>query len=748
MLEITRGPDQTNPLIDMRDEAEEELAGVFANGRYFGDASLMTGIAFPRGIVEDDEGARTTNAAKIQAAIDAAGPGTTIRLPNFRFYCDQLNIPPGKPGIIIEGGGQTLIINRTSDFPNNNYVVFKGFADRIADAVGMHEYWPGEPNQNSFIAYNIGGGHPHNFDAPDVMYVSIPIYQQTLDDVRTAKMIEVASVQDNQDGTATVTLAEDLPIDLGAAEAVATVSGGAVTEITITNSHGVGYYSVYYNGQIRQPRVKIDPPSGGGTTATAKIKLNAPIHEFLIVNPGLGYQTAPEVVITPANGASATAQIDPVTGKVINIFIGLLGSGFEESPTVTLATDGSPTEEAEVVATIGPSLIADFDITDGGTNYSPSSPPAVTIDAPLFQAKYVRGGTKVSSISRQTVTLDPEGRATKENYPIGSVVWLCNGPTFTDADGQYFRALAVPGGGVIELDRTVRTEDFRAGLTCLVPGPFIERLTFRNLQIGGLGTLGFNSILLSGAYDVKLDNVQMVPGDDDLKPDHFYFTKTQFVRIRNYEGLVTWQTSHNCSIQDSQLTGLVTHSNAKDFTFQRCIIGGPLRLWYFSERFTFRDCAFTQSGTGPNPQDQDVFYASEASSRIHGWIVMNFLEVQSWMCGILSKQPIGFSRLFANLERKRRQQLAKPLRGLRIHSCSGINSSVRPARNSAIASFAKPDSWLAVRSIWRSNSASSAISSSNQVASRSCFGSGSLAASENARCNCSVMRDRLQRIVT
>jgi hypothetical protein len=61
-----------------------------------------------------------------------------------------------KEGLIIEGGGKTLIIYRAGQA--NNRVVFSGFANRITDAVGMYIYLPGETNQDSSTTIDVGGG--------------------------------------------------------------------------------------------------------------------------------------------------------------------------------------------------------------------------------------------------------------------------------------------------------------------------------------------------------------------------------------------------------------------------------------------------------------------------------------------------------------------------------------------------------------------------------------------------------------
>jgi hypothetical protein len=206
-----------------------------------------------------------------------------------------------------------------------------------------------------------------------------------------------------------------------------------------------------------------------------------------------------------------------------------------------------------------------------------------------------------------SVTLSPASRADSTRYPKDSWVYLCTGPAFDDVDGRYFRVVSTDSNtGVVTFYENVRDEDFITGQTCLVPGPFVENLAIRNVKVGGIQFRGNASIVISGGVNLTLENVQMVAGDTDLIADGMGLVECQNVRIVNCFGDVEQGSGQNFSIEDSWLEGFVTHAFGRDFTLSRCRIDGPMRIWFGSYRYTFRDCEFDLSVSDP-------FYGSDSS---------------------------------------------------------------------------------------------------------------------------------------
>ena len=89
-------------------------------------------------------------------------------------------------------------------------------------------------------------------------------------------------------------------------EAVATITGGVVTAITIT-TWGYGYSST--------PTIEISAPPSGGTQATATAVFSATIQAIVIFNRGYGYTSAPTVTLSGGNGTGLVLGT-PVIGDM------------------------------------------------------------------------------------------------------------------------------------------------------------------------------------------------------------------------------------------------------------------------------------------------------------------------------------------------------------------------------------------------------------------------------------------------
>jgi len=108
------------------------------------------------------------------------------------------------------------------------------------------------------------------------------------------------------------------------ASATATVSGGVVTGLKITNP-GTGYTG--------EPTVLIGQVTPGGTAGGA-------INQIIIINGGSNYTTAPTVSFTGAAGSGATATAILTAGIVTSFNITNPGSGYTGNPTVAFAGGG------------------------------------------------------------------------------------------------------------------------------------------------------------------------------------------------------------------------------------------------------------------------------------------------------------------------------------------------------------------------------------------------------------------------
>jgi hypothetical protein len=176
------------------------------------------------------------------------------------------------------------------------------------------------------------------------------------------------------------------------ATATATVTGGVLTGITVTNK-GSGYTDPFSLGVIIR--------SGSGASGVVgNLNADGRVTGVVLTNTGSGYTAAPTVTFsgggTPTTPATATANI--AGGRVTSITVTNAGVGYSSPPSVSL-TGGTTTGTAATVAasalfsglSIGP-----VSLTNPGSEYSFA--PNVLFDAPA-----TAGGTRATG----TATFDP-----------------------------------------------------------------------------------------------------------------------------------------------------------------------------------------------------------------------------------------------------------------------------------------------------------------------------------------------------
>jgi hypothetical protein len=168
-------------------------------------------------------------------------------------------------------------------------------------------------------------------------------------------------------------------LDQRRANAVSTISGGAVTGFTLTN-RGSGYATA--------PSVTVEAPAAG-TTATATAVLGGLTAASFTVTSGTRvYTTAPTLTINlPSGGTRATAVAILEGGVLKGIAITNPGAGYTAAPTVTLS--GGTTIFAGTAPTFRGNAtnfcITSINRTSGGSGYTSepqvriSPPPALTV---------------------------------------------------------------------------------------------------------------------------------------------------------------------------------------------------------------------------------------------------------------------------------------------------------------------------------------------------------------------------------
>ena len=140
------------------------------------------------------------------------------------------------------------------------------------------------------------------------------------------------------------------------------------------------------------PLVSFIGGGGSGATATAVLGSGATAGQvvtYLISNPGIGYTSAPTVILTRApgdttgSGASAIAKITTINADTVTRIIPILvGGGYTSAPSVIIAGVNSNAIAVPVLGTTPGTLgqVTNINNIDGGSGYSIA--PLVTISAP------------------------------------------------------------------------------------------------------------------------------------------------------------------------------------------------------------------------------------------------------------------------------------------------------------------------------------------------------------------------------
>lgn len=588
-------------------EGTKKIAAVDNDGKYFGDASRITGILKPfqpQPLVVDDDssGTASDNAETIQAALNAAANDfeiDTIKLPNAKFFCDQIKLGFVKTGALeierfnhsgltIEGGGKTFVINKYHPaglgvFFGSPYVI--GYIDR------MDEYQPGEPDQTEV---RITSADPDvglsQYEAGDLMYAFPRYYQQKIANSRDCQLNKIVSITPAT-GSITVTLEDALATDIQARLATATVGSGHVTAVTL-DTFDVG---AMYDAEF-EPRAVI---SGDGEEAEAICLVNSgSLTGIDITAYGSGYTSVPTVTIgaPPGGGTQATGHANVnASNQVVSISIDNPGNGYRAPPSVTIGGPGSGA--AATARIVG--LLTSVVVTNQGKGYTTAT---VAIDPPPLFAKWVKNARRVSDIGDDFIVVDPVEDA--DFYPIDSYVWLCIGSAYDESDGHYYRVRDLDAiAGIVYVTEAIRPEDYIAGQTCLLRGPFLENLTIRNINCGGFEAyFGGNWIInFQNTVNLQIESVQMLSGgpdkdDNTLVSGNFGTYKSQYIHFRSCLGRIENQATHNLSAVDCLLNDYITHSHCTDAVFYHCRISqydGPFSaLGSGTVRFAFRDCEF------------------------------------------------------------------------------------------------------------------------------------------------------------
>ena len=213
--------------------------------------------------------------------------------------------------------------------------------------------------QNSFFnddyVYVASSGLPNYKVGPFTGSALIPGNQRKL--LRFPRVVQ--TISERQDIAANSSIGAWVNgVSIWAYKSGSFVRFGPLTGITVTNS-GQDYDAG------SKPALEIT--EGGGTGATGEVVVNGSLTSFVVTEQGSGYTESPLVSIVGGGGIGATAQAVVTGGRVTRILVEQPGTGYTSQPSVSITGGGG--QGAEATANVrGP--IQGVTLTSGGSGYT------------------------------------------------------------------------------------------------------------------------------------------------------------------------------------------------------------------------------------------------------------------------------------------------------------------------------------------------------------------------------------------
>ena len=222
--------------------------------------------------------------------------------------------------------------------------------------------------QNSFFnddyVYVAASGLPNYKIGPFTGSALIPGNQRKL--LRFPRLVQ--TISERQDITANSSIGSWVNgVSIWAYKSREFVRFGPLTGITVTNS-GQDYDAG------SKPTLEIE--GGGGTGAVGEVVVNGSLSGFEVTAEGSGYTESPLVSIVGGGGSGATAQAVVTGGRVTRILVEQPGTGYTSQPSVSITGGGGTGAEA-TASVRGP--IQSVSLTSAGSGYT--SLPTVRVNS-------------------------------------------------------------------------------------------------------------------------------------------------------------------------------------------------------------------------------------------------------------------------------------------------------------------------------------------------------------------------------
>jgi len=267
-----------------------------------------------------------------------------------------------------------------------------------------------------------------------------------------------------------------------------------------------------------------DPDKGLFTWNGANVVSIGSVGLIAVSNPGSGYTSAPNVVISAPNDANgvqavATATIVTGSGGIRSVYVTSGGTGYTAVPDVTI---GAPNitggTQATAVASISGGAVVSVGIVNGGSGYT--SVPAVTFSSGGATANAVISTGGVSSVSltnagsgyTSSPTITFSGGGGSGANAIGQIVTFKTGTVsilLNNGGSGYTSAPTVAIGGSNVVPATA---------TAIVLGNTVSQIVMTN---PGAGYSTANVTLTGGGFTTAANVTAVVNTDQLVSTDTF-----------------------------------------------------------------------------------------------------------------------------------------------------------------------------------------------------------------------------------
>lgn len=353
------------------------------------------------------------------------------------------------------------------------------------------------------------------------------------------------------------------------------ISGGDPTAISVGD---LIYFGNYYNYQgfanvQAATLTKVTAITGGTTITVDGDGVTVPQSSAILL----------DVTVTAGAVTAITVRSGSDQGHIY-------ADSFDNPVVITGAGTGA-TAHLTVVSNVVTGVV----VTAGGSGYIQDTTEAIA-PTPYPYAKYIRGGKRIAS-KPALGTVRMETHADAALGTPGRYAALIRGVIWAECALSMHKIYAVNAStGDVSFETAIADEDWIEGQMCLVFDP-PQNMTFDGAKIGGTSGGGGGwpppaayTVFIRAAANVTLENITLTGGDSDLYPGQFHVCSSQYVTLKNCDGLLAGNACSDLTVYASRLRGWETHASVRRVRIYGSEIDNSITLFSGSNDILFKDC--------------------------------------------------------------------------------------------------------------------------------------------------------------